>query len=170
MPQAQRALEERRADRARMDDLMRHPSQAPAQPKKPILRKGSGAVLRSPPRGAAGHSSRSPRPSTVPAHSSSALAARSPSCSPVRAATAQADRPRREWSEGLKQFIAGQREAARPPLKLNQVGHWHPCLAALTAPPYSLTTWRYRDIRGLPTSTPELQRRRNTSSEKSCLT
>lgn len=118
-PQARRALEERRAERARMDDLMRHPSQAPAPPKKPILRKGSGAVLRSPPRGTAaagaGGSFGAPRPSTVPARSSGSPAGgRSPGRSPVRAVTACADGQRREWSEGLKHFIAGQREAGRP--------------------------------------------------------
>jgi hypothetical protein len=46
----------------------------------------------------------------VPAQAAAA-AARSPSRSLVRAVTAStaAERPRREWSEGLKRFIAGQR-------------------------------------------------------------
>lgn len=117
--QAQQALEQRRAERARMDDLMRHPSQAPAPPKKPILRKGSGAVLRPPVKAAAGTCC-SPRPATVPLQgTTAALGPRSP----ARAATAGAgsnqqscmvDRQRREWADSLKQFIAGQREAGKP--------------------------------------------------------
>lgn len=111
-----------------MDDLMRNPSQAPAPPKKPILRKGSGAVLRSPPRPRAG-SQHSPRPATVPAQRTApAASAHSPASPTVRAATANAERPRREWSEGLKHFIAGQRGAARLPLQqvspVNDAAAW----------------------------------------------
>jgi len=124
--QAQQALEQRRAERARMDDLMRHPSQAPAPPKKPILRKGSGAVLRPPVKAVAG-SCCSPRPATVPVQGSVApmqgTTAALGSRSPARAATAGAgsnqqscmvDGQRREWADSLKQFIAGQREARKP--------------------------------------------------------
>jgi hypothetical protein len=127
--QAQRALEERRAERARMDDLMRNPSQAPAPPKKPILRKGSGAVLRSPTRAAGSSTSCSHRPTTVPAQGTAAGAAaalRSPGTSPVTAATAAGDRERHEWAQGLEHFISCQRKAARP-LAAVQVGCQQRC-------------------------------------------
>jgi hypothetical protein len=88
-----------------MDELMRYPAQQPAAPKKNILRKGAGAVMRVPAVAAAPNSKQVFKP---------------PSNAPASAAAAQAghDRPdlerqRREWSEGLKQYIARQRETLR---------------------------------------------------------
>lgn len=89
----------------RMDELMRNPTQQPAAPKKHILRKGAGAVMRAP---------------TVAAAPSSTQVLKPPSSAPASAAGAQAgqdrhdlERQRREWSEGLKQYIARQRETLK---------------------------------------------------------
>lgn len=110
-----------------MDDLMRHPSQAPAPAKKTILRKGSGAVLRchTKPNAAIHHS---PRPATVPARGGDLTAAAVEQL-PARATTAHAGTPRDaclagrplDWREGLKQFIAGQREGSQPAQVAQQV-------------------------------------------------
>ncbi|WIA09111.1 hypothetical protein OEZ85_008523 [Tetradesmus obliquus] len=88
-----------------MDELMRNPTQQPAAPKKHILRKGAGAVMRAP---------------TVAAAPSSRQVLKPPSSAPASAAGAQAgqdrhdlERQRREWSEGLKQYIARQRETLK---------------------------------------------------------
>jgi hypothetical protein len=120
--QAQRALELRRAERARMDDLMRHPAQAPAPPRKPILRKGAGAVLLRAGRAAqaqcaataaaASPNSRSPpgtaaarqRPGTVPAQA--ALS------SPAEEQQQQQQQQQVAWRQGLQLYIAHQRRAA----------------------------------------------------------
>jgi hypothetical protein len=103
--QAQEALERRRLERMRMDELMRNPAQQPAAPKKNILRRGAGSALRV--------------PAAIPAPSTKQTA-RPPASAPAAAAVAPAghdrpdlDRQRREWSEGLKQYIARQRETLR---------------------------------------------------------
>jgi hypothetical protein len=101
--QAQEALERRRLERLRMDELMRNPTQQPATPKKNILRKGAGAVMRVP---------------AVAAAHSPKQAYKPPASAPAATEQAGHDRPdlerqRREWSEGLKQYIARQRETLK---------------------------------------------------------
>lgn len=75
-----------------MDELMRKPAQPPAPAKKPILRKGS-------------------RTNSSPKDHCSAAAAVQPGS--IAQDRLEHDRQRREWSEGLKQYISRQREAAK---------------------------------------------------------
>lgn len=86
-----------------MDELMRNPAQQPAPPKKPILRKGAGAVLRAPVPAAAVVAS---------SHTAVKPLADAAEVSPGRAKL-DLEQQRREWSEGLKQYIARQREALK---------------------------------------------------------
>jgi hypothetical protein len=79
--QAKEALERRKHERQRMDELMRNPNQQPPPARKPILRKGA----------------RQPASPVL-----------NPS-SPPPDSKQQLDRVRREWREGLKEFIARQR-------------------------------------------------------------
>lgn len=82
-----------------MDELMRNPAQQPTPPTKPILRKGTGAVLRT-------------QIKTMKNDISTvSLAAEKPNSN----GKFVHERQRREWREGLKQYIARQREATRGP-------------------------------------------------------
>ena len=79
--QAKDALEQRKRERQRMDELMRNPNQQPPPARKPILKKGA----------------RQPASPVL-----------GPSSPPLERKQ-QLDRVRREWREGLKEFISKQR-------------------------------------------------------------
>ncbi|GLC42031.1 hypothetical protein PLESTF_000112700 [Pleodorina starrii] len=80
---AKEALERRRMERLEQDERMRKPWQQPPAPKKPILKKG------------AKQKPVQPAP---------------PACDPVR--QSQAEEKRREWRQGLQDFIKQQRQQA----------------------------------------------------------
>jgi hypothetical protein len=82
-----------------MDELMRRPSQQPAPPKKHILRKGAGLAHK------------------VAIRPKVDVAVDSPAAAAATAVTVLSqpdlERQRKEWRDGLKTYIARQREAAK---------------------------------------------------------
>lgn len=85
---AKAALEAKRRERQRMDDLMRNPAQQPPEPSKPILKKGARM------------------PSSK---------ARTPPDPSSEARRTEMERQRREWRQGLKDHIQQQRVHTPPP-------------------------------------------------------
>eukprot|EP00775_Hariotina_reticulata_P013646 gene13646-13769_t len=98
---AQEALDRRRQERARMDELMRKPSQQPAPPKKPILRKGAGLSHKV-----------AIRPKVEGAIASPPTAAAT-TVTVTELSQPDLETQRKEWRDGLKNYIARQREAAK---------------------------------------------------------